>query len=103
MATLDCPNAANLTPVRSITTTALQALAMMNNEFILRQAEYLAQRVASEAPASMEEKVHRTFQLALGRKASPTEVAAAVPLLEQHGLPQLCRAMLNANEFVYVD
>jgi hypothetical protein len=103
MATLDCPNAANLTPVRSITTTALQALAMMNNEFILRQAEYLAQRVASEAPASMEEKVHRAFQLALGRKASPTEVAAAVPLLEQHGLPQLCRAMLNANEFVYVD
>jgi hypothetical protein len=51
----------------------------------------------------MEEKMHRAFQLALGRKASPTEVAAAVPLLEQHGLPQLCRAMLNANEFVYVD
>lgn len=103
MATLDCPNAANLTPVRSITTTALQALAMMNNEFILRQAEYLAQRVTSEAPASNSDKVHRVFQLAFGRRASGAEVAAAIPLLEENGLPQLCRAMLNANEFVYVD
>ena len=103
MATLDCPNAANLTPARNVTTTALQALALLNNEFMLRQAEYLAQRVTSESPESTADQVHRTFQLAFGRLASDEELAAAMKLIERKGLPQLCRSVLNANEFVYID
>ncbi len=32
----------------------------------------------------------------------PEERAAAIHLIEQHGLAIFCRALFNANEFVYV-
>ena len=102
MSTLDCPDPANLTPARVTTTTALQALALSNNEFMLRQAEYLASRVSKETqePHAQWERV---FQLAFQRKAIDTEIKAASQLVEQQGLFSLCRVLLNANEFVYVD
>jgi len=49
MTTLDCPDPANLTPARMQTTTALQALTLSNNDFMLRQARYLATRIENEA------------------------------------------------------
>ena len=103
MATLDCPNAANLTPARNVTTTALQALALMNNEFMLRQAEYLAQRVQAEAGPLAIDEVQRVFGLCLGRRPTKEEETASVRLIEQRGLAHLCRALLNSNEFVYID
>ncbi|MFM9030413.1 MAG: DUF1553 domain-containing protein, partial [Opitutaceae bacterium] len=42
LSTLDCPDPANLTPARVRTTTALQALTLANNEFMLKQARRLA-------------------------------------------------------------
>jgi hypothetical protein len=46
--------------------------------------------------------VNRAFQLAFGRDPSDAERSAATKLIAEHGLPALCRALLNANEFVYV-
>jgi len=103
MATLDCPNAANLTPARNITTTALQALALFNNDFMLRQAGYFAQRLQAEVGDVKETQIQRAFQLAFGRDATAEEAAAATALIESRGLSELCRALLNANEFVYID
>jgi len=37
-----------------------------------------------------------------GRDPAPAEATAASDLLAGHGLPLLCRALFNANEFVYV-
>src|SRR2546430_13982473 len=45
MDTLDCPDASLLTPKRNTTLTALQALSLLNNPFVLRQSEHLAARV----------------------------------------------------------
>lgn len=103
MATLDCPNAANLTPARNTTTTALQALALFNNDFMLRQAEYFAQRLLAESDKTNETQIQRAFQLAFGRDATDDEFVAANTLLKSRGLAELCRALLNSNEFVYVD
>ena len=64
MSTLDCPDPANLTPVRMQTTTALQALTLSNNEFMLRQAESMATRIEGEGSAGGE-RVQRAFALAL--------------------------------------
>ena len=90
MTTLDCPDPANFTPARAQTTTALQALALSNNEFMLQQARYLAERA----------KTHeRAFQLCFQRDATQEELTAAKSL----DLFSLCRMLLNANEFVYVD
>lgn len=94
MATLDCPDPANLTPSRVTTTTAMQALALSNNEFMLQQAEHLATRAKT---------VNAAFQLVFQRDPTQAELQAAQSLADKQGLFAVCRALLNANEFVYVD
>ena len=49
METLDCADASQLTPVRSTSVTALQALAMLHNRFIVRQSEHIAGRLETLA------------------------------------------------------
>lgn len=103
LTTLDCPSAANLVPVRNTTTTALQSLALLNNDFMIRQSEYLAKRASTDAGDDAGRSVRRAFQLALGRMPTELEFDAATKLVQTTGLPQLCRMLLNANEFVYID
>jgi len=103
LTTLDCPNPANLTPARAATTTALQALALLNNEFMLQQAGYLAARAEQKAGATASEQVCRAFELAFARRPTEQESAGAVKLVNTQGLLSLCRALLNANEFVSID
>ena len=102
MSTLDCPNPANLTPARVQTTTALQALALSNNEFMLQQAGHLANRVEAER-AEMSARITRAFALTFQREPTAAEQAAAQKLVGELGLFALCRALINANEFVYLD
>lgn len=103
MTTLDCPNSANLTPARNVTTTALQSLALLNNDFMQKQSALFAARIEAEAGADITAQVSRAFALAFSRKPDAAELAAATALVQNHGLPQLCRMLLNADEFVYVD
>jgi hypothetical protein len=48
MERLDCPDPSLLTPKRTTTLTAIQALAMWNNRFMVRMAEHLAARAAND-------------------------------------------------------
>jgi hypothetical protein len=102
MTTLDCPDPANLTPARIQTTTALQALTLSNNPFMLQQAGYLADRIQS-AQSDPAEQVRSVFRYALQRLPDPEEAAAAADLARGQGLPSLCRMLLNTNEFIYID
>ena len=102
LTTLDCPSPANLVPARSTTTTALQSLALLNNDFMLRQSEYFAKRIQAEG-SSDDVAIRRAFLLAFGRPPSASEASAAQTLVQARGLGALCRMLLNANEFVYVD
>ena len=103
LTTLDCPNPANLTPARTATTTALQALALSNNEFMLQQARHFAARVEREAGADLTTQIIRVFQLAFTRPPSQAELTAARDLVHTDGVFSLCRMLFNASEFVYVD
>ena len=103
LTTLDCPDPATLTPARATTTTALQALALLNNEFMLQQAEHFAARVEREAGADAVAQVRRAFELAFVRPPTNREAESAAKLTSGHGLLALCRSLLNAGEFVYVD
>jgi hypothetical protein len=102
MTALDCPDPANLTPKRNVTTTALQSLAMFNNDFMLRQSRYWAERIINES-SDLDKQIDLAFQLAFARSATMSESTAARQLVEQQGLMHLCRALFNTNEFVYVD
>jgi mono/diheme cytochrome c family protein len=99
----DCPDPASANPKRSSTTTPLQAMTLFNNRFTLDMAAALAGRVTKEAGAKPEDQVRRISQLAFSRDARPEELAEATRFLQTHGLRAYCRAILNANEFLFVD
>ena len=103
LTTLDCPDPANLTAQRQTTTTPLQSLTLYNNEFILKQAGYFADRLKQESGPHKEAQVHRAFKLAFGRSPTDEETRLAMDLVNRQGVFSLCRALLNSNEFVYVD
>jgi hypothetical protein len=101
LSTFDCPESSQRAPKRDSTTTALQSLAMLNGPFVLQQAGFLADRVKAEAGGSTGAQIRRAFVLAFGRAPSMSEAAAATSLVRGQGLPALCRALLNASEFMY--
>jgi hypothetical protein len=103
LATLDCPNAANLSPTRNVTTTALQSLALLNTEFMLKQAEYFAARLTENSDSTPTGQVSMAFRSAFGRQPSAAESTASIAFVKSAGLTEFCRALLNANEFVYID
>src|SRR6185436_15870979 len=72
---LDCADPNVNTPVRNTTLTALQALSLLNNPFMVKQAELFAERLGKEAK-DLEGQVNRGYQLAFGRPASKEENAA---------------------------
>ena len=103
MTTLDCPDPANLTPSRLTTTTALQSLALFNNDFMLRQSQHLKERLEKDAGNNPSDQVRRAYTLLFARPPTPHELAGATTFASQQGLFALCRTLLNSNEFVYVD
>jgi Protein of unknown function (DUF1553)/Protein of unknown function (DUF1549) len=98
----DCPDAGQITPKRTSSTTALQALNLLNGRFIIQQAGIFAERIRHDVGNDGTIQVRYAFQLAFQREASAEELAGATKLLQDHGLESLCRALLNANEFVTV-
>jgi hypothetical protein len=97
---LDCADPNQPTPVRNSTLTALQALALLNNPFMVRQAAHFSQRLKG---GGIEAQVGSAYRLAFGREPSPDERAAVAAHARRHGLAAACRVLLNANEFVFVD
>jgi cytochrome c553 len=98
----DCPDAALVAPRRNVSTTALQALNLLNSQFVIQQSAAFAARLNTDAGADLSAQAERGFRLAFGRSPSPSESDAAIALIGSHGTPAFCRALYNANEFVYV-
>jgi hypothetical protein len=89
---------------RVTSTSATQALALMNGEFVTAQAGHFAGRVRREAGEDEASAARHAFRLALGRAPSGTEMDAMLTFLQkQRSLVDLCQTLLSANEFIYVD
>lgn len=99
---LDCPAPSVAAPKRRNTTTTLQALSLMNDSFVLRQAERFASRVERTAPANRGAQVALAYRFALGRDPSATESMEGIRLAEEHGLESVCWVLLNSSEFLYI-
>jgi hypothetical protein len=102
MDSLDCADPSQWTPARNSSVTALQALSLLNNRFMVRQSEHLAERLTREAP-DVPGQMRRLFKLALLREPSEEELAAFSDYAGRHGLANACRVVLNSNEFMFVD
>ncbi len=65
---LDCPDPSTTAPKRTVTTTPLQALALLNNAFVLHLADQFAERLAREAGTNQRDQIELAYRLALGRR-----------------------------------
>ena len=102
MQLMDCPDASQHAPKRESSVNPLQALAMMNNRFLVRQSERLAKRLRHET-SSLSGQVERLFELVYHRKPVPEEGRMVLALAREHGLANACRVMLNSNEFIFLN
>jgi mono/diheme cytochrome c family protein len=97
----DCPDGNQVIPKRSRSTTPLQALNLLNSNFMMQQAEKFAARLKSES-ADKTASVTRAFLLAYGRKPDASELAGSVEFVEKNNLTAFCIALFNSNEFLFV-
>jgi hypothetical protein len=99
---LDAADASQLTAVRNESTTPLQALTLLNNAFVLRQCAHFARRLEARAP-DPEGQIKTAFALAYSRAPATGEIALLAGYARRHGLANLCRLIVNSNEFLYVN
>jgi len=98
----DCPDPSVKTPRRGVTTTPLQALGLMNNSFVQRQAAHLAERSLRESGNDLSKAVRTAYRLALGRAPTREESKRAMAAAKNRSLTNVCWALLNSTEFIYV-
>ncbi|MDB6026901.1 MAG: Protein of unknown function (DUF1553)/Protein of unknown function (DUF1549)/Planctomycete [Verrucomicrobiales bacterium] len=101
MDALDCADSSQLTPVRNLSMTALQALAMWNDAFVVRQSEHFATKVAGSGP--LREQIKKAYGLALNREPTSRELKELEPYAKKHGMANTCRLLLNSNEFLFLN
>ena len=98
----DCPDAGQSTAVRRASTTPIQALNLFNSRFTLDQSAAFAARVRKEAGDDIGKQIRRAWQLALTREPTVGDMSDTLPIIQQHGLAVLCRALFNSNEFLFL-
>ncbi|TSA32786.1 MAG: DUF1553 domain-containing protein [Opitutales bacterium] len=93
----DLPDIAFAAPKRANTTSPLQALTLFNNSFTLDMAKALAGRLDGADP------IAQAYSFALQRQPTASERAAAEKLIAKYGKSAFCRALLNANELIFIE
>lgn len=96
----DVPDAGQIAPRRTSSTTPLQALNFLNSTFVMQQAGLFAARLEKEAGKAAEAQVKRAFQLAYQRDPRADELNESTKLISKHGLAMFCRALFNTSEFM---
>jgi hypothetical protein len=86
---------------RHVSTVPTQALTLLNNPFVLSQADFLAARV-KQAAADPESQVKETYHIALARPATAQEIRIGVELITKQSLASFTHVVLNLDEFLYM-
>ena len=103
---------------RDVTNVPSQALAMLNDPFVIQQADYWADRLLEREGETLRERLGRMFNRALARPPSPDEVARFGELTRKLGrlyqVPQehilaskeiwkdVAHSLFNTKEFIYL-
>jgi hypothetical protein len=80
---------------------APQALTLFNGDFANQRAKSFAARLQREAGDDVEKQITLAWRLALCRTPTTQELGKMKTFLRSEPLEQLCRVILNLNEFVY--
>ena len=101
MASFDAPVFNESCERRSVTTTPLQALSMMNGRLLNEEADHLAARVKKEAGGGRGQQVARLFEIVLNRPPERDELQRFVDF--DGPLEAICRVILNSNELLFIE
>jgi Protein of unknown function (DUF1549)/Protein of unknown function (DUF1553) len=110
----DMPDTHESCARRNMTTTAPQALELLNNDLVVEWSREMAARVMNDSGLTPEAEIDRAWKLAYSRLPSAEEKASALKFLERQmalldkpsravAMADLCHMLLNSNEFVYVN
>ena len=102
MTALDCPDGSQQVPKRTVSITALQALAMQNDKFVIRQSEHIAAKLTAESKEPSAQ-IRGLYKLLLSREPTANEQTAVGDYATKFGLANACRFLMNTNEFMFVD
>jgi hypothetical protein len=98
----DLPNQNLSCGARNVSTVPTQALTLMNDDFVLKQAQLFADRVEEAAHGDKPAEVELAYNLALSRPPEPQEKQLALEFLKDRKLVDLTDVLFNLNEFLYV-
>ena len=101
-AMFDGPDSKAIVPARAETTTAPQALFLMNNPLAVETAERLAARLAVSI-VDEERRLEQLWLLMFARPPEQDEAEIARAYLSQHSWDRFIQALLGTNEFAYLD
>ncbi len=87
---------------RNVSTVPTQALTLLNDAFVLRQAELFADRVERDAGSDPVRQIDLAYRIALSRPPSRRERSVASDFMKKQSLVDLTHVLFNLNEFVYI-
>ena len=99
--TFDHPDMNVTAGARHVSTVPTQALTLLNNPFVLSQADFLAARV-KQAAGDPESQVKEAYRIALARPATATEIRIGADLITRQSLTSFAHVVLNLDEFLYM-
>ncbi len=99
---LDCADPNINTPVRNTTLTALQALIMWNDPFMVQQSELFSAGL-QKRNATIDAQINDLYRTVLGRKPAFGEIEKVIRFAKRRGLANTCRLLFNTNEFLFLD
>ena len=100
--TFDLPDQNQTAAARNVSTVPTQALTLMNNEFVLNQAQLFADRLTTIAPNELDRQIELAYRIALTRSPSADEAEIAKSLVTEQSLADLTHVIFNLNEFLYL-
>ena len=103
-AIFDGPDSKSIVPVRAETTTAPQALFLMNNPLMIDTAKRLAAQLQKDSSLTTDsQRLERLWLLSLGRRPEAEELEIALGFVSKHSWDGFIQALLGSNEFAYLD
>jgi hypothetical protein len=119
MRAFDFPVPSTTVGRRTVSNVPAQSLILMNDPFVIGQAELWAKSLVRQPTQTPEERIRVIYETLLSRPPFPTELAGATAFLERqseiYGLgplqrqsdpalwADLCQALMNLKEFIFVN
>jgi hypothetical protein len=107
----------SFTPIgrRGVSTVPAQALALMNDPFVVQQARHWAERGLAEPGKNAEQRIEALYQTAFARPPSAAELRDALQFVERQAgrygndpddpraWADLCHVLINVKEFIFIE